>query len=46
MVANITYLLHEYQDLFHTKFSEMEGMVSDLGEMKIPLEPNPKLVKK
>ena len=36
-VAKITNLLHEYQDLFPTNFSEMKGIVSDLGEMKIPL---------
>ena len=30
-------LLHEYQDLFLTKFLEMKGIVGDLGEMKIPL---------
>ena len=37
IVAKITNLLHEYQDLFPTNFSEMKGIVSDLGEMKIPL---------
>ena len=36
-VANITYLLHEYQDIFPTNFSEMKGIVGDLGDMKIPL---------
>ena len=36
-VAKITDLLHEYQDLFPTNFSEMKEIVGDLGEMKIPL---------
>ena len=34
-----TDLLHEFQDLFPTKFSEMKGILGDLGEMKIPLKP-------
>ena len=38
-VGNITDLLHELQDLFTTKFSEMKRIVGDLGEMKIPLKP-------
>ena len=36
-VVKIMDLLHEYQDLFRTNFSEMKGIVGDLGEMKIPL---------
>ena len=35
-------LLHEYQDLFPTNFSEMKGIVGDLGEIKIPLWPDAK----
>ena len=31
-------LIHEFQDLFPTKFSEMKGILGDLGEMKIPLK--------
>ena len=31
-------MLHEFQDLFPTNFSEMKGIVSDLWEMKIPLK--------
>ena len=31
-------LLHEFQDLFPTKFFEMKGILGDLGEMKIPLK--------
>ena len=41
-VTKITYLLHDFQDLFPTKFSEMKGIVSDFGEMKIPLKPDAK----
>ena len=37
IVTKIIDLLHEYQDLFPTNFSEMKGIVGDLGEMKIPL---------
>ena len=36
-ITNITDLLHEYQDLFPTNFSEMRGIVGELGEMTIPL---------
>ena len=35
-------LLHEFQDLYPTKFFEMKGIV---GEMKIPLRSDAKLVK-
>ena len=45
IVGKITALLHEFQDMFPTKFSEMKGIVRDLGEMKIPLNPDTKLVK-
>ena len=38
-------LLHEFQDLFPTKFSEMKGILGDLGEMKIPLKLDVKLVR-
>ena len=33
-MAKITDLLHEFQDLFSTKFLEMKGILGDLGEMK------------
>ena len=41
-VSKIKDLLHEFQDLFPTNFSEMKGIVGDLGEMKIPLKPDAK----
>ena len=44
-IAKITYLLHEFQDLFPTKFSEMKGKLGYLGEMKILLNPAAKPVK-
>ena len=44
-MAKITDLLHEFQDLFPTNFSEMKGILEDLGEMKIPLELDAKPVK-
>ena len=39
-------LLHDFQDLFLMKFFKMEGTLGDLGEMKIPLNLDVKLVKK
>jgi hypothetical protein len=36
-VESITELLCEYNDLFPTTFTEMKGIVGELGEMKIPL---------
>ena len=45
MVSKVTQLLHEYQDLFPTKFSEMKGILGDIGVMNIPLKPDAKLVK-
>ena len=45
-MAKITDLLHEFQYLFLTKFSEMKGILGDLGEMKIPLKPYAMHVKK
>ena len=44
-MAKIMDLLHEFQDLFPTKFSEMKGILGDLGEMKIPLNPDVKPVR-
>ena len=37
-VGQIADLLHDYQDLFPTKFTEMKGIVGDLGVMRIPLK--------
>ena len=45
MVSKVTQLLHEYQDLFLTKFSEMKGILGDIGVIKIPLKANAKPVK-
>ena len=44
-MVKITGLLHEFQDLFSTKFVKMKGILGDLGEMKIPLNPDVKPVK-
>jgi len=38
-VSKITELLREYQELFPTKFSEMNCIIGDLGVMKMPLRP-------
>ena len=45
MMAKITDLLHEFQYLFPTMFSEMKGILGDLGEMKILLKPDAKVVR-
>ena len=45
MVSKVTQLLHEYQDLFPTKFSEMKGILGDIGVIKIPLKPDAKPMK-
>ena len=44
-MGKFTDLIHEFQDLFLTKFSKMKGISDDLGGMNIPLKPNIKLVK-
>ena len=44
-MGKIIDLLHEFQDLFPTKFSEMKEIVGDLSEIKIPLRPDAKPVK-
>lgn len=44
MVDNVVELLHEYQDLFPTKFTYLKGIIGDLGVMKITLKPNMNLV--
>ena len=45
MVSKVTQLLHEYQDLFPMKFSEMKGILGDIGVIKIPLKPDVRPVK-
>jgi hypothetical protein len=44
-ISNITKLLHEYQDLFPTKFIDMKGIKGPMGEMKIPLKEDTRPVK-
>jgi hypothetical protein len=46
IIDKITELLHEYQDLFPTKFSDMKGIKGPMGEMKIHLKPDARPVKK
>jgi len=41
----VTTLLHEYQDLFPTKFSDLKWIVDDLGLIKVNLKPDAKMVK-
>jgi hypothetical protein len=38
--------LHEYNDLFPTTFTEMKGISGELGEMKIPLRPEARSIRK
>jgi hypothetical protein len=44
-IDKITKLLHEYQDLFPTKFTNMNDIKGPMGEIKIPLKPNARPVK-
>ena len=44
-IGHIVDLLHDYQDLFPTKFTEMKGIVGDLGVMRIPLKEDARPVK-
>jgi len=44
-MGKVADLLHEYRDLFPTKFTEMKGIVGELGEMRIPLKPYSKPVR-
>jgi hypothetical protein len=39
-IGKITELLHEYQDLFPTNFTDMKGIKGPMEEMKIPLKEN------
>lgn len=45
-INKVINLLHDYQELFTTKFLDMKGTVGYLGVMKIPLKPYAKPVKK
>ena len=45
MVYKVTELLHEYQNLFPMKLSEMKGILGDIGVMKIPLKKDANPVK-
>jgi hypothetical protein len=38
-------LLREYSDLFPTTFTKMKGIVGEMGEMKIPLIPEVRLIR-
>jgi hypothetical protein len=44
-IGKITELLHEYQDLFPTKFTNMKGIKGTMGEMNITLNPDARPVK-
>jgi hypothetical protein len=44
-IDKITKLLHEYQNLFPTKFTDMKGIKMPMGDMEIPLKPDARLVK-
>eukprot|EP00253_Pinus_taeda_P021954 PITA_21954 len=45
-VDKVAELLREYQDLFPMNFSDLKGIIGDLGVMKITLKPKAKTVKK
>lgn len=45
MVDKVAELLHEYLDLFPTRFSDMKGIIGDLGIVNITLKPDMKLIK-
>jgi hypothetical protein len=44
-IDKTTKLLHEYRDLFPTKFTNLKGIKGSMGEMKIPLKPDARPVK-
>lgn len=46
IVEKVAQLLCEYQDLFPTKFSELKGIIGNLGVMKITLKLDSKPLKK
>jgi hypothetical protein len=45
-IDKIIELLHEYQDLFPTKFIDMKGIKGPMGEINIPLKLDARPVKK
>jgi hypothetical protein len=45
-IDKIIELLHEYQDLFPTKFTDMKDIKGPMGEMKIPLKTDERPVNK
>jgi hypothetical protein len=45
-IEKITELLHEYQDLFLTKFTDTKGIKGPIGDMRIPFKLYAKPVKK
>jgi hypothetical protein len=45
-IKKITKLLHEYHNLFPTKFTDMKGIKGPMGEMKIPLREDERPMKK
>jgi hypothetical protein len=44
-IIKITELLHEYQEFFPTKFTNMKGIKGPMGEMKIPLRADTRPIK-
>jgi hypothetical protein len=44
-ISKIAKLLHEYQELFQTKFTEMKGIKGTMGEMNIPLRSDARPIK-
>ena len=45
MMGKVIDMLHEFQDLFWTTFSQMKGISGDLGEMRVLLKRDKKLIK-
>ena len=45
MVDKVGELIHEYQGLFSTKFTDLKGIIRDLGVMRITLKLDAKPVK-
>jgi hypothetical protein len=45
IVKRITELLCEYSDMFPMTFTEMKGIARELGEIKIPLKLEARLVR-